>query len=108
MLRNRIPITAHSIEEDRTKIRSLAALKSVRLRRDKFHGHFDKDYFFDRGRLQREAPLRWEELDEAAEVMGAIINDYSVDFDGNMFSWKTINVADLGALLYAASKGRRA
>lgn len=107
MLVNRVPITADSIEQDRAKIRSLSVLKSIRLRRDKFHGHFDKDYFFDRKRLQNEAPLRWQDLDEAAEVMGTIINDYSVDFDGNMFSWKTMNVADLGALLRAAAKGRR-
>lgn len=106
MLQNRIPITADSIEQDRLKMRSLSALKSIRLRRDKFHGHFDKDYFFDRERLQSEAPLRWQDLDEAAEMMGSIVDDYSVDFDGNMFSWKTMNVADLGGLLRAAAKGR--
>ncbi|MEX0959102.1 MAG: hypothetical protein WDZ63_07425 [Burkholderiales bacterium] len=59
MLKNRIPITAKSIEEDRQKIRSLVILKSIKLRRDKFHGHFDKDYFFDRGRLASEAPMTW-------------------------------------------------
>ncbi|MBA3593292.1 MAG: hypothetical protein H0W47_05780 [Polaromonas sp.] len=107
MLQNRIPITLESIEEDRSKIRSLSALKSIRIRRDKFHGHFDKDYFFDRARLQNEAPIRWQELDDAAEVMGNVINDYSVDFDGNMFSWKTMNVADLGVLLQAAAGRRR-
>ena len=104
MLQNRIPITAKSIEEDREKIRSLTALKSLRVRRDKFHGHFDKDYFFDRARLQDEAPLRWMDLGEAAEVMGTMLNDYSVDFDGEMFSWKTMNVDDLEHLLRAARR----
>jgi hypothetical protein len=52
MLDGRIPITAESIEQDRQKISSLEALKSFRIRRDKFHGHFDKEYFFDRERLQ--------------------------------------------------------
>jgi hypothetical protein len=106
MLQNRIPITAESIEVDRNKIRSLAALKSIRIRRDKFHGHFDKDYFFDRARLSEEAPIRWIDLDEAANVMGEMLNDYSVDFDGESFSWKTIGIDDLGNLLKVAAKGR--
>ena len=52
MLQNRTPITVESIEQDRQTIRGLSVLKSVRIRRDKFHGHFDKDYFFDRGRFK--------------------------------------------------------
>lgn len=107
MLKGRVPITPKSIEEDREKIRSLAALKSIRIRRDKFHSHFDKDYFFDRARLQEEAPIRWMDFDEAGKVMGGMLNDYSVDFDGEMFSWKTINIDDLGALLRAAARGSR-
>lgn len=86
MLQERVPITAKSIEEDREKIRSLEILKSIRIRRDKFHGHFDKDYFFDRSRLQDEAPMHWVDLDEAAKIMGTMLNDYSADFDGEMFS----------------------
>ena len=105
MLKGRIPITLESIEADREKIRSLAALKGIRTRRDKFHGHFDKDYFFDRGRLQEEAPIRWTDLDQAADVMGGMLNDYSVDFDGQMFSWKTVGIDDLSALLRVASRG---
>lgn len=100
MLKDRIPITAKSIQTDREKIRSLAALRSIRIRRDKFHGHFDKEYFFDRSRLGAEAPLTWAELDEAGEVMGAMLNDYSVDFDGVYFSWSGPN--DLGRLLGVA------
>lgn len=57
MLQGRIPITYESIEADRAKIRSLNVLSSLRLRRDKFHGHFDKDYFFDRKRLHDEAQI---------------------------------------------------
>ena len=51
------PITAQSIDEDRQRIRGLAALKSINLRRDKFHAHFDKDYFFDRQKLQAKRQL---------------------------------------------------
>lgn len=105
MLDGRIPITAESIEYDREKIRSLEALKSFRIRRDKFHGHFDKEYFFDRQRLQSEAPLRWDDLKEAGDIMGAMLNDYSVDFDGTSFAWDTLNIDDLDVLLRNAKRG---
>lgn len=104
MLEGRIPITSESIEQDREKIRSLEALKSFRIRRDKFHGHFDKEYFFDRHKLQSEAPIRWVDLEEAADVMIAILNDYSVDFDGAFFAENTLNIDDLDVLLRNAKK----
>ena len=107
MLDGRIPITAETIEQDRQKIRSLEALKSFRIRRDKFHGHFDKEYFFDRQRLQSEAPLRWGDLEEAGNAMGAMLNDYSVDFDGTSFAWDTLNIDDLDVLLQNAKSGIR-
>lgn len=107
MLEGRIPITAKTIEHDRQKIRSLKALKSFRIRRDKFHGHFDKEYFFDRQRLHSEAPIRWGDLEEAGNVMGAMLNDYSVDFDGTNFIWDTLNINDLDVLLRNAKRGTR-
>lgn len=108
MLKDRIPITLESINEDRQKIRNLDVLKSFRLRRDKFHGHFDSDYFFDRERFQSEAPIRWKDLDEAGNLMGSLLNDYSADFDGELFSWDTVNINDLSVLLQKAGRGRRA
>lgn len=105
MLQGRTPITFESIEADRAKIRSLKVLASFRLRRDKFHGHFDKDYFFDRKRLQDEAPIRWDDLQEAGTVMGSILNDYSVDFDGASYSWDTLNINDLEVLMRKAALG---
>lgn len=105
MLKNRTPITLESIEEDRQKIRSLEALKSFRLRRDKFHGHFDKNYFFDRKRLQNEAPIKMSDLNEAGKVMGGVLNDYSVDFDGNSYAWESINIDDIDHLLRKAERG---
>jgi len=105
MLKGRTPITYESIEADRAKVRSLKVLASFRLRRDKFHGHFDKDYFFDRKRLQDEAPIRWDDLEEAGRVMGSIVNDYSVDFDGASYSWETLNINDLEVLLQRAALG---
>lgn len=107
MLNDRIPITVESIEQDRQKIRSLEALKSFRIRRDKFHAHFDKDYFFARHKLHSEAPIRWNDLENAADVMITIINDYSVDFDGAFFAWDTSNIDDLNVLLNNARRGTR-
>lgn len=106
MLQGRTLITARSIELDRERIRSLAALKSIRIRRDKFHGHFDKDYFFDRSRLKEEAPLQWKDLDDAADVMRDMLNKYSAEFDGQLFASKTMNIADLTVLLRAARNGK--
>lgn len=108
MPQNRIPITLESINEDRQKIRNLGVLKNFHLRRDKFHGHFDRDYFFDRERFQSEAPIRWKDLEEAGDLMGSLLNDYSVDFDGAMFSWDTLNINDLYVLLRNAERGRKA
>ncbi len=105
MLQDRIPITFQSIEEDREKIRSLKVLASFKLRRDKFHGHFDKEYFFDRRRLQDEAPITWQDLDEAGVLMGRLLNDYSVDFDGVSYSWNNLNINDLEVLLRNAQRG---
>lgn len=102
MLQNRIPITAASIAADREKIRALSVLPSIRLLRDKFHGHFDKDYFFDRGRLHSEAAITWADLQEAGETMGAMLDDYSVDFDGVFHSWQA--PIDLCRLLDAAKQ----
>ena len=107
MLDNRINITAKSIEQDRQKIRSLEALKSFRTRRDKFHGHFDKKYFFDREKLQSEAPIKWIDLEEAGNVMGTILNDYSADFDGVSFVWDTLNINDFEVLLGNAKRGAK-
>jgi hypothetical protein len=107
MLQNREPITLDSINADREKIRNLAALKSIRIRRDKFDGHFDRDYFFDRQRLHDAAPIMWKDVDEAADVMGVMLNNYSADFDGELHAWQKIGIDDLSRLLYAASKGRR-
>ena len=106
MLKDRTPITFDSINEDRRKIREIEVLKSIRLRRDKFHGHFDKDYFYDRDRLAAEAPIRWQDLGAAETLMVQLVNDYSVDFDGNMYAKNTINIDDLDVLLDYAHRAQ--
>ena len=101
------PITAQSIEEDRQRVRGLATLKSISLLRDKFHAHFDKDYFFDRDKLQAEAPIDWAGLTEVGNVMTTMLNNYSSDFDGELFAGEVIGIDDLTRLLHAARKGNR-
>lgn len=100
MLEDRVPITFESIQADRALIRELNALKSFRSRRDKYHGHFDKDYFFDRNRLDADAPLKWIDLQEAGQVMDRILNNYSVEFDGTSYCWDTLNIDDLDVLMH--------
>src|SRR4051812_26898967 len=56
---NRESITLEDINNHRRQIRELEALPNFTLRRDKFQAHFDKAYFFERGRLATEAPLTW-------------------------------------------------
>jgi len=101
------PITAQSIEEDRQRVRGLAALRSISLLRDKFHAHFDEDYFFDRDKLQAEAPIDWAGLTEVGNVMTTMLNNYSADFDGELFAGEAIGIDDLTRLLHAARKGNR-
>jgi hypothetical protein len=107
MLKDRPKITVKSVELDRERIRALSGLASIRLRRDKFHGHFDKKYFFDRSKIADEAPLLRSDLENAGSVMGAILNGYSVDFDGSVQSWKPVNIDDLAILLKHAGKSPR-
>ena len=38
--------------------------------------------------------------------MSSIVNDYSVDFDGNAFSWRTLNSDDLDTLLDYANRAK--
>lgn len=108
MLEGRIPITVGSIEEDRQKILSMKALKAIQIHRDKFQGHFDRTYCFDREKLNLEAPITWLDLEEAGQVMGLILNNYSADFDGNTYSWGALGIDDVDLLLEYAIKGYRA
>jgi hypothetical protein len=95
----RTPITLAVINEDRARIRALEALPSFKLRRDKFHGHFDKDYFFDRKRLRVEAPLKWDDLDHALNLMHEILERYSAPYDGQLHALAPLNIDDIDRLL---------
>src|SRR4030043_1874039 len=57
---NRQPITIQRIENDRLKIQQIESLSSFKLRRDKSHAYFDKEYFLDRSKLGEDTPfLKW-------------------------------------------------
>jgi hypothetical protein len=107
LLSAREEITLATIEAHRTQLRGLGGLESFRIRRDKFHGHFDKKYFFERDKIADDAPLRWSDFDEALSVMGDIINHYSGGFDGTVYHWNTVNINDLQVLLDYAARGMR-
>jgi len=105
MIKERVPITFQSIETDRQKIISMPALKAFRVHRDKYQGHFDRAYSFEQERLTMEAPINWSDLEEAGQIMGQIMNDYSADFDGNTFLWSSLGIDDVNSLLNHAING---
>lgn len=107
-LAGREEVTAESIDEDRQRLRGLAGLASIRRRRDKFHGHFDRVYFFDREEIGRDAPILRPELEGILATIGEVLNSYSADFDGVMRSWRHLNIGDLEVLLGSARRGRLA
>ncbi|SAL00165.1 hypothetical protein AWB80_07802 [Caballeronia pedi] len=104
---NREPITLEAINEHRKKIRNLSCLKSFKIRRDKFHAHFDKVHFFDRKRLSNEAPLNWDDLDSVTELLKNTINHYSAAYDGQLFELQPLNVNDVDYLLDRLHKQKK-
>lgn len=96
---DRDPISLDTISQHRQRIENLSGLQSIKLRRDKFQAHFDKDFFFSRERFSSEAPLRWDDINDAIELSWDIINTYSTSFDGKQYSGPPINVEDIDHLL---------
>jgi hypothetical protein len=104
---NRDPITPVSIQENRAQISKPEFLSNFRLRRDKFHAHFDKEYFFDRKKLFEDAPLKWMDLEEPLRIIKDIINTYSATYDGNLFELEPINIDDIDRLLDYLHRARK-
>ena len=95
----RDPITFDTIEKDRAKILNLNSLDSFKQRRNKFHAHFDKEYFFDRKKISQDAPLKWNDMDEVFELMKGILNKYSASYDGSTYHLIPFNVHDVDQIL---------
>ncbi len=104
---DREPILLKTIREDRERINKLKSLRSFKLRRDKFHAHFDKKYFFDRKKLSQDAPLKWSDLEEVIRVMKDIINRYSAAYDGKLYKLEPINATDVDYLLDRLHRSRK-
>ena len=93
------PITFKMIQEDRKSIRNLDCLQSVKTRRDKYYAHFDKKYFFDRDRLEGDAPITWRDFNQVLALLEEIINRYSSSYDGQLFPLEPTNIKDVDYLL---------
>lgn len=102
----RDPVNYAMITADRETIINFEPLKSFRLRRDKFHAHFDRCYFFDRSRIAEDAPLKWSDLDQAMELFKKILNHYSEAYDGEVFHVEPLNADDLNYLLDCVHKAK--
>lgn len=98
MLR-RDEITPATINTDRDALSNLRCIEKVKLRRDKYHAHLDKEFFGDLGKLAATAPLLWSEMEDAIKFMIDTINHYSVAFDGSSFSRTPININDVDIVL---------
>jgi hypothetical protein len=99
MLQNREPVTLARIKNDRQRIVAFTPLTSFKLRRDKFYAHFDKQYFFDRSKLDADAPLTWRDLEDVVKLGKDILNSYSADYDGKLHAVEPINAGDVDHLL---------
>jgi hypothetical protein len=61
-------LTIKHVAKDRERLRNLRCLQSTRTRRDRYHAHFDKKYFFDLQRLDSDAPIAIRDLDNAVRA----------------------------------------
>jgi hypothetical protein len=96
---NREPIIYESIESDRKKLKNIKALPSFKIRRDKFHAHFDKDYAFQRKQISSDAPIKFSDLDEVVEVLKGILNTYSAAYNGKVHTMSLMNINDIDYVL---------
>ena len=103
---NREPITFKTIETHRKEIQQIRSLPNFNLRRDKFHAHFDKEYFFDRSKLAKDAPIKWGDLSHIVDTMVDILDTYSAAYDGNVYSLPLFNINDVDRTLDMLHKCR--
>jgi hypothetical protein len=94
-------ITARQVARHRERLSNLRCLKSLRIRRDRYHAHFDKKYFFDLDRLGLDAPIALKDFGNAVKALWAIVNKYSSAYDGKFYESTSANINDLDHILYA-------
>ena len=83
------------VAKDRERLRNLRCLQSTRIRRDRYHAHFDEKYFFDLQRLDNDAPVAIRDLGNAVRALWSIINKYSAAYDGKSYSSTSSNINDV-------------
>ena len=94
-------ITARQVARHQGRLSKLRCLKSLRARRDKYHAHFDKKYFFDLNRLDLDAPIASRNFGNAVKALWTVVNKYSVAYDGKAYEPTSANINDLDHILYA-------
>jgi hypothetical protein len=104
---DRDPISMDTLRAHRERIAQLDALPSINVLRDKYHAHFDKEFFFERDRLAEETPITWHALDTAMKLIWDIINTYSTAFDGKRYAGAPFNVDDVDHLLDSLHRARK-
>lgn len=98
-VKQHVPITYEMIKEHRIRIENLNFMKFIALRRDKFHAHFDKEYFTQKEKLSDDAPIKWSDLDEVIKLIDEVFNRYSVAFDGGGWSFDVVNLYDIDGVV---------
>jgi len=93
------PLTIDEIESHRQMIRSNHAIANIKIQRDKFHAHFDSKYFFDRDKLDIDAPVTWNDLDSIKDLSKKLLSRYSKAFDGTGIAITPVNIEDINGIL---------
>ena len=99
--RKECEITAKQVARHRGRLSNLRCLKSLRTRRDKYHAHFDKKYFFDLDRLDLDAPIALKDFGNAVKALWTVVNKYSAAYDEKYYEPTSANTNDLDHILSA-------
>jgi len=84
------------IEADRKKLQEFAPiLKGVIGRRHKYYGHFNEEFLQDVDKLNTRFPVKWKELLSLWQLIGEILNRYSIAYDKSAQSFGAINAGDI-------------
>lgn len=93
-------ITKRRVELEHARLRRLRCLSALKVRRDKYYGHFDRKYFFDLALLEREAALSMRDLRAVVRALSRVISKYSVAYDAHEYiEFTSSNVGDVEHVL---------
>lgn len=92
-------LTVKHVAKDKERLRKLRCLQNTKTRRDKYHAHFDRKYFFDLHSLDRDAPVAIRDLGNAVRALWSILNKYSAAYDGMLYTRTSANITDVEHIL---------